>query len=133
MADVAITPIQLTAGTASADLVGAGTAITNASANQFVITPLARGGHAMSMVIIFEADASGDTVTITAGDNPPSMLGGLAASTITLAASDVKAFMVVPGKDVQDDGTIIATCADNGTLCYALMLPYGFAGGTGVA
>lgn len=132
MADVAITPIQLTAGTASADLPAAGTAITDAGANQFVITPLARG-HAGSMVIFFEADASGDTVTISNGDNPPSALAGLAANTITLAASDLKAFVVVPGKNVQSDGTIIATCGDDGTKCYALMLPYGMAGGTGVA
>ena len=132
MTDIAITPIQLTAGTGSADLVAAGTAITTAVSNQFVITPLARG-HAGSMILFFEADGTGDTVTITNGDNPPSALAGLAANTLTLAASDLQAFVVVPGKNVQSDGTIIATCTDDGTKCYALMLPYGMAGGTGVA
>lgn len=133
MADVAITPVQLTAGTASADLPAAGTAITDAAANQFVITPLARGGHSTSILLFFEADASGDTVTISNGDDPPSKLAGLTADTITLAASDLKCITLIPGKHIQSDGTIIATCTDNGTKCYALMLPYGFAGGTGVA
>lgn len=130
MATVAITPIELTANTRSSDLVGAGTAITDAAANTFVITPPA---GAAGLLLFFEADASGDTVSISAGDNPPSPLAGLGATSLVLAASDLRVVVVEPGQHVQSDGTIEATCADDGTKCYALFMPGYLNGGSAVA
>jgi hypothetical protein len=121
MADVAITPVQLVQNTRSADLLGAGTAITDAVANVFAIA--AGGRHSDRLILIFEADASGDTVTILAGDRPPAERAGLGNVTVELAASDIRAVAVESARFVQDDGSIRATCGDNGTLCYALILP----------
>ena len=130
MAPVGITPIELTANTRSADLVGAGTAITDAAANTFVITPPA---GAAQLLLFFEADGSCDTVSISAGDNPPSMLAGLGATSIVLAASDLRMVILEPGQHVQNDGTITATCSDDGTRCYALFMPGYLNGGSAVA
>src|SRR5574343_495369 len=102
MATVAITPIELTANTRSSDLVGAGTAITNAAANTFVITP-------------------------------PALLARLGATSLVLAASDLRMVVIEPGQHVQSDGTSEATCGDNGTTCYALFMPGYLNGGSAVA
>src|SRR3990172_10199612 len=108
MADVAITPTALALGTASVDILGAGTAITDAAANVFAIAAGGRDGD--RLLLCFEADATGDTVTIAVGDRPPSQRAGLAAATITLAASDVKLIVVEISRYGQDDGSIRATC-----------------------
>ena len=121
MADVAITPVQITMHTRTADLLGAGTAITDAAANVFSIA--AGGRHGDRLLLIFEADATGDTVTILAGDRPPAQTAGLGNITVVLAASDIRGVCVEAARFLQDDGTIRATCTDNGTLAYALIMP----------
>jgi hypothetical protein len=121
MADVAITPAQLVMNERSADLVALGTAITDAAANVFAIA--AGGRHGDRILLGFEADASGDTVTILAGDRPPAERAGLGSVTIVLAASDLRVVAVEAARFLQDDGSIRATCTDNGTLCFALILP----------
>lgn len=121
MADVDITPVQQTINTGSIDLVGAGTAISSASGNEFAIAAGAR--HADRITLYFEANGSGDTVTILAGDRPPAQRAGLGTVTLTLAASDVKAITLESARFVQDDGAIRATCTDDGTLCYATITP----------
>ncbi|MGE3795887.1 MAG: hypothetical protein AB7I38_18450 [Dehalococcoidia bacterium] len=132
MASVAITPVVQAFNTRSADLVSAGTAITDAANNQFVITPGAKNPPT-AMCLIFEADGSGDTVTITAGDYPPSHLKNLGAVSIVLAASDLRAVWIESARHMQSDGTIIVTCGDDGTRCYVMALPPGLAGGSGIS
>lgn len=132
MADVAITPVVQALNTRSADLVGAGTAITNAASNRFVITPGARNAP-LGMVLLFEADATGDTVTIEAGDYPPAQLKAQGPVTIVLAASDLRAVWVEPARHMKSNGTIVVTCGDDGTRCYAMVPPPGIAGGSGIA
>ena len=129
MATTPITPVALVVGTATADLPAVGTVATT-PADGWVITPGAGGGV---LLLVFEADGSGDTVTIAAGDDGPSLQKYLGADTVTLAASDLKAIIVESGRHMQNDGTILATCTDTGTRCYALKLPAGYAGGSGVA
>jgi len=107
--------------TRTADLLGVGTVITDAAANVFSIT--AGGRHGDRLLLIFEADASGDTVTIVAGDRPPAQRADLGTITVVLAASDIRGVCVEAARFLQDDGTIRATCTDNGTLAYALILP----------
>ena len=119
MADVVITPVAQAINTRSADLVGAGTAITDAAANVFSI---AAGGRPPDRITLyFEADATGDTVTILAGDRPPAQRAGLGNITVVLAASDLRSVTVESARFVQDDGTIRATCTDDGTRCYATL------------
>lgn len=121
MSDVDITPVAQTINERSADLVGEGTAISSASANVFVIAVAAR--HADRITIYFEADGSGDTVTILAGDRPPSQRAGLGTVDIVLAASDLRAVTLESARFVHDDGAIRATCGDDGTKCYATITP----------
>lgn len=121
MADVDITPVAQTINERSADLVGAGTAISSASANTFIIAVGARPPDRIT--IYFEADGSGDTVTITAGDRPPAQRAGLGSVDIVLAASDLRSVTLEIARFVQDDGTIEATCGDDGTACYATITP----------
>lgn len=76
-----------------------------------------------SLILMFEADASGDTVTIAAGTNPPGHQAGKGADTIVLAASDIRIYKPEVARHVKSDGTIVATCTDAGTRCYAFILP----------
>lgn len=121
MADVAITPEAVTMNTRTSDLVALGTAISSASGNTFAIAAGAR--HGDRLLLLFEADGSGDTVTILAGDRPPSQRAGLGDITVVLAASDLRAVAIEAARFLQDDGSIRATCTDDGTLCSALILP----------
>lgn len=129
MATTAITSVALALGTESGDLPALGTVATTPS-DGWVITP---GAKAASLLLVFEADASGDTVTIVAGDNPPSLLKNLGNKTITLAASDCRVIIIETARFMQSDGTLLATCTDAGTRCYAYKLPPQIAGGSGVA
>lgn len=121
MATTAITPTELVINTASADILdGDGDAATT-PADGWVIAAAGLGGD--RLLLKFLADASGDTVTIVAGDRPPSQRAGLGDLEITLAASDVKYVCVEASRFLQDDGSIHATCTDAGTTCKAFIIP----------
>lgn len=127
MANVAITPVELTMNTESSDLPDASlTAITDAAANQFVVAAGGRNGD--TLLLKASADASGDTLVITAGDRPPSSRAGLGNLSITLAANDVRYIAVEAARFLQDDGTIICTCGDDGTAMAAFIMPKGVTG-----
>ena len=92
MATTAITPVTMVMNTAGADLPDASGTVATTPADGWVI---AAGGLSGNRLLLkFLADASGDTVTIAAGDNPPAVRKGLGALAITLAASDVKHIVV---------------------------------------
>ncbi len=122
MADVAITPTTLAIGTVSADILDAnGTAISSASANTFAIAAAGLAGG--RLLLKFLDDGSGDTVVIKAGDRPPSQRVDLGDLSITMAASDCRYIVVETGRHLQDDGTVRATCGDDGMTCKAFILP----------
>ena len=129
MATTAISSNALALNTRSGDLVALGT-VAGTPADGWVITP---GTKVRALLLVFEADGTGDTVTITAGDNPPSLLANAGALSVVLAASDVRAIIIETARFMQSDGTIVATCVDAGTRCYAYKLPAGIAGGSGVS
>lgn len=123
MATTAITPEVLALNVAGADLPDASGVVATTPADGWVI---AAAGHSGNRLLLkFLADASGDTVTFTAGDNPPSQRKGLGTLAITLAANDVKHVVVEASRFLQDDGTIEAVCTDAGTMCWAWILPKG--------
>ncbi len=122
MADVDITPVDPTFNTRSIDLPAGGTVISNASDNTFIITAAGRCNG--QLVLFFEADASGDTVTIKAGDRPPAQDADYGDDTIVLSATDLRAY-IPTGRFIKNDSTIEATCTDDGTRCYALIIPHG--------
>ena len=121
MATTAITPRVLAINVMSADILDAnGTAATTPT-DGWVIAAAGVGGD--RLLLKFLADASGDTVTIVAGDRPPSQRSGLGNLSLVLAASDVRYVCVEAGRFLQDTGAIHATCTDAGTTCDAFLLP----------
>lgn len=131
MATTAITPIIQTIHTRSVDLLGVGTVATTPS-DGWVVTPPAKAA-ATAMCFIFEADATGDTVVFVAGDNPPAHLKNLGNLSIVLAASDIRCVWIEAARFMQDDGTILVTCTDAGTMCYVIVPPLAIGGGTLIA
>ena len=123
MADVAVTPVTLAINVVGADILDAGgTGISDASANVFAIAAGGVGGG--RLLLKFLVDGTGDTITILAGDRPPSQRVNLGDLDIVLAANDVRQIVVETGRFLQDDGTIRATCTDDGTTCHATLLPF---------
>lgn len=128
MATTAITPVALAEGTESGDLVGLGTVATTPADGWVVAVPAAEGITGQkspmdSLVLMFEADATGDTVVIAAGVNPPAAQAGKGSDSIVLAASDIRLYKPEVARHVKADGTLLVTCTDAGTRCYAFILP----------
>ena len=122
MTDRAVTPTTLVINAVSADILDAGgTSINTAATDVFAI---AAGGLAGGRLLLkFLVNGSGDTITIKAGDRPPSQRVDLGDLDIVLAANDVRYICVELGRFLQDNGTIRATCTDDGTTCKAFILP----------
>lgn len=121
MATAAVTPTPLVRDTMSADILDAdGVASTTASDGWVVAAPVAPD---VDILLKFLADASGDTVSIKAGDKPPAERAGLGDLDLVLAASDVRYIMVEKARFMQDDGTLLITATDAGTTCYAWTIP----------
>lgn len=126
MATTAITPVSLTVNTASADKADADGVVADTPADGWAIAisqPVER------YLLKFGTDGSGDTIVITAGDDPPAVLAGLGSLSITLAASDVKYVVVEGARFLQNDGTIVATCGNAASKCTAFRMPVGGGGG----
>lgn len=121
MAETDITPVELVTDVVSADIVdGDGTvAATPADGWNIKVGGLAHG----RVLLKFTADASGDTITIKAGDKPPAERAGLGDLALTLAASDVRYIAVDASRFMRSDGTILATCTDAGSEAQAFLLP----------
>lgn len=121
MATTAIAATVLAVNTVSADITDADGTVATTPADGWVISPgPVNSGRCL---LKFLADGSGDTVTILAGDNPPSHRAGLGNLAVVLAASDVRYIVVEFSRFLQDDGTIRATCVDAGTSCRLFTLP----------
>lgn len=130
MADVTITATALTAGTETADLVGSGTSVTAAqtfavAANLLTSFPPPKGGESRIILVVEEQGGGAATITVDAGDYPPAMLSSKGADTITLATSDLKIYMLEPGRHMQSDGTITGTVNTQTCKIRALFIPSG--------
>jgi hypothetical protein len=121
MATTAITPTPLVVDTESADILdGDGTVATTPADGWVIAAPVAPD---TDVLLKFLVDATGDTITIVAGDRPPSPRSGLGNLSLVLAASDVRYIIVDKSRFLQDDGTILVTATDAGTSCYAFTIP----------
>jgi hypothetical protein len=132
MATTAITPTQLVFGTESADILDANGTVADTPSDGWAIT-LGSQGTAERLLLKFLADGTGDTIVITAGDAPLAVNASKGSDSIVLAASDVRYYIVEPGRHEQDDNTIIVTCTDTGSTCKAFLLPVAMNGGSGIA
>ena len=68
-------------------------------------------------------DASGDTFVFLAGDRYPAQRSDLGNLSITLAASDSRMICIETSRFLQNDGTILVTCTDTGSVISASMCP----------
>lgn len=119
MADVTITVLEVATGVATVDLVGSG-----ASVNAGQTFAVAIADSADKYMFVFEEEGSGAaTVTVDAGDLPPSHRQGLGGVDVTLATSDMKALVVEGQRHVQSDGTITGSVATNDTYVRVIHLP----------
>ena len=121
MSVTTVTPVDLTINTRSADILDSDGTVATTPADGWEVdltTYLNR-----PILFKFLADNTGDTVTITAGDRPPSMHGGVAALTVVLAASDVRYIVLEMARVLQNDGYVRATCVDAGTSMKVFVLP----------
>lgn len=111
MADIAVAITPFVAGTISADVITAAAAIESVVATNTAV--IAAAGDSSDLVISVYA-ASAATVTLIAGDNPPSMVSGIGAgSTQVIGAGDVALITVPGGQFIQSDGTVRLTVAVN--------------------
>ena len=121
MATTAITLTTLSINTVSADILDAGGTVATTPADGWVIAALVNAGG--RVLLKFLVDGTGDTITLLAGDRPPSQRVDLGNLSLVLAANDVRYICVEASRFLQDDGTIHATCTDAGTSCLAFLLP----------
>lgn len=118
MADRAVTPTALVLNAESDDIKDAdGVSISTAATDQWVVAADGRSGA--RLLLKFLVDSDGDTIVITAGDRPPSPLAGLGDLSLVLVASEVRYIIIEAARFMQNDGTIIITCSDDGSTCYA--------------
>lgn len=153
MTTVAITAANLAFDTASANLgvfgaasntAGAsattgGSAVATATADGWTISaPTGRSLADGLLLLILSTDATGDTFTIHPGNRlstdplttvvgvrPPSMRGGLAATTYVVAANNTITVAVDPSIHMLSNGTIVVTSTDIGSNLAAVLLPRG--------
>ena len=121
MADTAISVTTLTANAVSADILTTaegGTAVT--AGNTGVVT---HNGETRNLILSFYA-ASAATVTVEAGDNPPSQRAGLGAtSALSIPAGDTVLLVVEGARFSQDNATLRFTVATNTVVIGAHRIP----------
>lgn len=125
MATTALTPTILVMDTASADLADATcTDVATAADGWTIAAGLAHSGD--RLLLKFVDDGSTATITVVAGDRPPSQRANLGNLSISMAASDVKYVCVDPARFVQSDGTILVTTDNESERMSAFLIPKGF-------
>ena len=124
MADIAVTPTTLVAGTASATLIDAGAANVSIAAAATNVWAIAAGGKPGDRVILKFIGMASSVISILAGARPPSQRVGLGNLTFAIANTEVKYIMVDTSRHLQANGTIRAS-VDTGdtTKCGAFILP----------
>ena len=126
MVAVPVVPITLTSGVESASTTDAagGTAIANAAANWWVVTPIANSSGER-LLLKFLGVAATTNIRVAAGARPPSQREGLGDYTFALAPAEVRYIVLETARFLQADGTIsISTVGgENGTTCMAFILP----------
>lgn len=121
MAVTAVTPTVLAVNTVSADILDADGTVATTPTDGWSVDLAGHSGQRVLVKLL--ADASGDTVTFTAGDRPPSQRSGLGSLAVVLAASDVRYIVIEQSRFLHDDGTFKATCVDAGTSMRVFILP----------
>ena len=104
MSDTAVATTALVPGTASIDVLAAGTAIS--TGNTAVITVSSGGGEHQLVLLIQETASAVATLSVEAGDYPPAATSSLGADSVSMAADDVLVYQPEQGRHLQNNGTI---------------------------
>lgn len=126
MAVTAITPLSLVMDTVSADLPDSAGVICDTPSHGWSV--LALGNNGDRLIMKFLDDGNTATITVKAGDRPPSQRTGLGDVAFSLGAADVKYICVDASRFLQDDGTILVIPSGTGsaaTKMAAFILPKG--------
>lgn len=129
MATTAIACALLVLNTAGADMpdAGGGTGngiVATTPSDGWVISPPSTTEFANNRLLLrLTVDATGDTFVFLAGDRYPAQRADLGNMSITLAASDSRMIAIESSRFLQNDGTILVTCTDTGSVISAQMLP----------
>ena len=104
MTDIAIAITPFVAGTISADVITAAASLESVAAGEYAVID-ADGDTSDLVISAYSAGAF--TLTLVAGDNPPSMNAGLGdGSAQSGGAGDVCLLTIPGGQYVQDNGTV---------------------------
>ena len=128
MATTAITAELLVRNTESADLPDAGGGsgngiVATTPADGWVVSPPSGLVHDERLILRLTVDATGDTFVFTAGDRYPAHRTDLGNMSIVLAASDSRMICIETSRFLQNDGTIVITATDAGSVVAAFCLP----------
>lgn len=134
MAVTDITPLALVMNTASGDLADADAVVPTSATDGWNVLAtgsgiLARDYDGTRLLLKFVADGTARTVTIKAGDRPPSQRAGLGDLEIALAISDVKYIAVEAARFRQDDGKINIVTSNAAVKMGAFLMPRALGGG----
>ncbi len=118
MTDTAVTSRTLTADVLSAALDSTSTAGTSVATGNYAVMTPAGGGNTRQMLIT--AYGTGEsTITLIAGDEPPSENSGLGDSdALTVAVGKAYALKVTAGRYVQDNGTVRVLVGGTGPVVF---------------
>ena len=129
MATTAIATELLVLNTAGANLVDAGGGsgngiVATTPTDGWVVSPPTNETFGNGRFFLrLTADGSGDTFTIKGGQRYPGQRVDLGDMTVVLAASQSKFICVETSRFLRQDGTIIITATDAGSVVMAEMLP----------
>jgi hypothetical protein len=128
MAVEPVTAELLTLNTISTDFVatGGGTLnnlVASTPSDGWEIQPPTGETLGDRLILRLIANGSGDTFTVTAGDRYPAQRADLGNLTLTLAAADVRYISIETSRFLQNDGKIIVTATDAGSILLAVILP----------
>lgn len=119
MADVDFSVTELSAGERGDDLIGAGEAVNSGQTFEIDIS-----NRTDELLLLVEELGTGTaTVTLDAGDNPPSLRAGLGEDTFDVGNGEMRPYVIEGGRHVKKDGKLTGSVATNNVRIWALRLP----------
>jgi hypothetical protein len=97
--------------------------VATTPADGWVISPPSGRTFDRGLFLRLTVDGSGDTFVFLAGDRYPAQRADLGNMSIVLAASDSRMLCIETSRFLQNDGTILVTCTDAGSVISASMCP----------
>ena len=128
MAVEPVTAELLTLNTRSTDFIATGGGTLNnlvatTPSDGWEIQPPAGETLGERLILRIIANGTGDTLTFKAGDRYPAQRADLGDMDVVLAADDVRYISIETSRFLQNDGKIIVTATDAGSILLAMIVP----------